>query len=159
MRWLDFHIFGCKSSLEKMGSSTSRVRFDLPRYLGHWYEAARYPNSFEIGCKEVSADYSWTSNQIMMVNRCLYPSGRRMEMTGYGSLIGGSTFKVIFPGLAPLDYTVLSTDYDNFAFVAGSGGQFWILSRRPTLTRDEQADVIERTRLLGYSPDHLIWNQ
>lgn len=142
-----------------MGLLSSRLTFDLSRYLGRWYEVARYPNSFEIGCQDASSNYSWARNQIKIVNRCRYSDGRNAELTGWGELIGGSTFRIVFPGSSPADHTVLSTDYDNFAFVVGTGGRFWILSRRPTLTQDEKADLIRRTRILGYSPEHLIWTQ
>ena len=32
--------------------------FDLERYLGLWYEIARYPFSFENGCAGVTAEYA-----------------------------------------------------------------------------------------------------
>ena len=32
--------------------------FELDRYLGTWYEIARYPNRFQKGCVAVTADYS-----------------------------------------------------------------------------------------------------
>ena len=142
-----------------MGSATSKPAFNVPRYLGRWYELARYPNSFEIGCQDATADYSQAGDGIRITNRCQYPEGRSSEVSGLGTLIGGSTFKVDFPGSMPADYTVLSTDYDNFAFVASNRGRFWILGRRPTVSPAEKSDLIARTRELGYSPQHLIWNK
>ena len=45
---------------------------DLSRYLGTWYEIARFPNNFEIGCEGVTAEYSaLPEGRIKVVNSCL----------------------------------------------------------------------------------------
>jgi apolipoprotein D and lipocalin family protein len=44
---------------------------DLARYLGRWYEIARYPNFFETGCVGVTADYALRDDgRIDVVNTC-----------------------------------------------------------------------------------------
>ncbi|MFL5815903.1 MAG: lipocalin family protein [Bdellovibrionia bacterium] len=33
---------------------------DLSRYLGKWYEIARFPNSFQKDCTDATAEYTMT---------------------------------------------------------------------------------------------------
>ena len=44
---------------------------DINRYLGRWYEIARYPNWFQENCYAVTADYELSEDGfIRVVNRC-----------------------------------------------------------------------------------------
>jgi len=44
---------------------------DINRYLGRWYEIARYPNWFQESCYAVTADYELSEDGfIKVVNRC-----------------------------------------------------------------------------------------
>tara|TARA_B100000315_G_scaffold14683_1_gene13394 strand:- start:271 stop:537 length:267 start_codon:yes stop_codon:yes gene_type:complete len=44
---------------------------DINRYLGKWYEIARYPNWFQEDCYVVTADYELTkSGSVKVTNRC-----------------------------------------------------------------------------------------
>lgn len=46
-------------------------RLDIKRYLGDWYEIARYPNSFQKGCLGSSARYSLREDgEIEVLNSC-----------------------------------------------------------------------------------------
>lgn len=142
-----------------MGTATSRPTFDTDRYLGRWYELARYPNSYQIGCQDATIDYTRVKNRFRIVNRCHYDGGGSADLSGWGSHIGGSTFRVNFTGSGPVDYSILSTDYDNFAFVASNQGRFWIMGRQPQITPTEKRELALRAEQLGYDPELLIWNQ
>ena len=51
---------------------------DTQTYLGRWYEIARFPNSFEDGCRNVTATYGLLDNgRLSVTNRCEKDSGRR----------------------------------------------------------------------------------
>src|SRR6195952_3437977 len=44
---------------------------DLDRYLGHWFEFARYENRFERGCEAVTANYAKRDDGLLsIVNSC-----------------------------------------------------------------------------------------
>jgi len=44
---------------------------DTKKYLGRWYEIARYPHSFEENCYAVTADYKLQDDgSIQVINRC-----------------------------------------------------------------------------------------
>ena len=54
--------------------------FDLGRYLGTWYEIARYDNRFERGLQEVRAEYRLLApGRIEVVNSGADASGRRFR--------------------------------------------------------------------------------
>ena len=60
---------GCMSgrSTEKIPAVTG---FELPRYLGAWYEIARLPHRFERGMDRVTAEYTQNPDgTVKVVNR------------------------------------------------------------------------------------------
>ena len=50
--------------------------FDVSRYLGKWYEIAKYPFPFEKDCDFAEAEYRWDGkDQVMLIkNSCLDPN-------------------------------------------------------------------------------------
>ncbi len=61
---------------------------DIPRYMGLWYEIARYPNSFQTKCTgEVTATYTLLDDgTIRVVNRCRKENGEMSEAVGKAKL-------------------------------------------------------------------------
>ena len=57
---------------------------DIDRYLGTWYEIARFPNSFQESCAgEVTATYSlYDDGDVRVVNRCMKDNGEMTEAEG-----------------------------------------------------------------------------
>ena len=57
---------------------------DLGRYVGKWYEIARYPNRFEKECaRDVTAEYAALPNgKISVVNTCLKSDGKAKQSKG-----------------------------------------------------------------------------
>ena len=75
---------------------------DIQRYLGRWFEIARYEQSFQKGCAGVIADYSLREDGgIEVVNRCRKPDGKIDEAHGRAKVVDGATnakLKVSFFG-------------------------------------------------------------
>jgi apolipoprotein D and lipocalin family protein len=66
---------------------------DLERYLGLWYEIARYDNGFERGCEAVTAEYSLRPDGLIRVlNTCRdgSPAGRARSSEGKARIVPGS---------------------------------------------------------------------
>src|SRR5262249_11759520 len=66
---------------------------DLDRYLGLWYEIARYEASFERGCEAVTAEYTLRPDGLIRVlNACRdrNPSGRLRSSEGKAKIVPGS---------------------------------------------------------------------
>jgi apolipoprotein D and lipocalin family protein len=135
---------------------------DLQRYLGRWYEIARYEQGFQKGCEGVTADYSLRSDgSINVVNRCRKPGGKTSEARGRAKIVDLQTnakLKVSFFGPFYGDYWVLDRDDDyRWAIVGeGSGRYLWILHRDPTPAEAEVERLISRVRDLGYDTSLLL---
>ncbi|QDI75136.1 MULTISPECIES: lipocalin family protein [Leisingera] len=145
---------------------TVQEDLDLTRYLGIWYEIARFPNSFEEGCEGVTATYSAREDgRISVVNRC-----RREGLDGPVEAAEGVA-RVRAPGKLevnfvswlswlPLtwgDYWVLDVTEDYSVAVVGTPGgeQGWILARSPELGAEELDAAKSVLRSNGYDPEAL----
>ena len=123
---------------------------DLTRYLGRWYEIARYDNSFEKNCEGVTADYSRREDGLIkVVNTCREGAvdGKAREAVGRAKIVdpvSNAKLKVSFFGPFWGDYWIidLADDY-SLAIVSEPKGRYlWVLSRTPTISADEKARVL-----------------
>ncbi len=66
---------------------------DLKRYLGQWYEIARYPNWFQKGCLESSASYALRDDgDIEVLNRCKdSEDGRQRQAKGHAWVVDNAS--------------------------------------------------------------------
>ena len=56
---------------------------ELSRYLGHWYELARYEQGFQKDCDGVTADYALRADgKISVLNKCRKPDGSLKSAEG-----------------------------------------------------------------------------
>ncbi|HIA31700.1 MAG TPA: hypothetical protein EYN83_00235 [Nitrospinaceae bacterium] len=114
---------------------------DINRYLGRWYEIARYPNWFQENCYAVTADYELSEDGfIRVVNRCndRKLNGEMREALGKAHIVDASTnakLKVTFHWPFYGNYWIidLGNDYE-YSVVSEPKRQYlWILSRKPTM--------------------------
>jgi len=137
---------------------------DLHRYLGRWYEIARYENRFERGCDGVTADYALRPDGLIaVVNACRKRSSRGVTRvaTGRAKIISGSRnakLRVSFFG--PFffgHYWVLDhgDDYE-WSLVGEPSGRFlWILCRDPIPSAATFENLLNRARAMGYDTTRL----
>jgi apolipoprotein D and lipocalin family protein len=132
---------------------------DLDRYVGRWYEFARYENRFERGCDGVTADYAKRDDGLISVrNTCREgaPAGPARSAEGRAKVVedsGGAKLKVSFFG--PFffgDYWVLDHADDYAWSIVGepSGRFLWVLTRDAKPSAERAAALVERVRTLGY---------
>jgi len=133
---------------------------DLSRYIGRWYEIARYDNSFERNCEGVTADYSLRGDGIIRVlNTCRMgsPEGRSRAAEGKAKIVPGSRnakFKVSFFG--PMfvgDYWVLDHDDDYSWSIVGepTGKYLWLLCREAMPDNTVKSTLLRRAGEIGYN--------
>jgi apolipoprotein D and lipocalin family protein len=138
-------------------------RVDLNRYLGRWYEIARYPTSFERKCaRDVTADYSIKPDGgIRVVNSCVTSSGSLTRSVGTAKTVDQSTnakLKVTFfwPFYGKYWIIGLGRDYD-YAVVGEPSRKFlWILSRTPQISDDLYAHITAQLASKGYDASKLM---
>lgn len=139
---------------------------ELERYLGKWYEIARYENRFEKECEAVTAEYAKRENGlIQVINTCRKgaPNGVKEVADGKAKIVAeskGAKLKVSFFG--PFffgDYWVLDRAEDySWAIVGEPSGQYlWILTRDPIPAEKIRSALVERAKDLGYDTSLLYF--
>ena len=148
---------------DKESDLTTVGRVDLNRYVGRWYEIARYPNRFQKQCTgEVTATYSKVSDgKIEVLNECRIASGKLDEAKGKAKIAdkqSNAKLRVTFFWPFYGDYWVIGLDKDYRWAVVGEPSRkyLWILSRTPEMSPDEYQQVLAIIRQKGYSTDKLL---
>lgn len=142
---------------------------DLSRYVGRWYEIARYPNRFQKSCAgEVTAEYARREDgRIRVVNRCARADGSLNEAEGVARVVEGSNnarLKVRFApawlGVLPFvwgDYWVIGLADDYRWAVVGTPDRkyLWVLSRSATMAGQDWDAAMAAIRHNGFDPERL----
>lgn len=142
---------------------------DLQRYLGAWYEIARYPNRFQKHCAGfVTAQYSLLPDgAVQVLNRCRRGDGGVDEAVGVARREGGSGSARLKVRFAPAwlsflpfvwaDYWVIDLDPGyQWAVVSEPGRDYlWILSRNPTMAPQAYQALLERLARQGFDLQRL----
>jgi lipocalin len=132
---------------------------DLERYLGTWYEIARFPHSFEKNLVGVTANYSLKDNgRIKVVNQ-----GYKNTLDGKLKRSVGKAYipspenpahlKVSFFLFFYGDYFVMELDQDHYqwAVIGSKSPDFlWILSRSPEMEDSLYGELLDRLIKRGY---------
>jgi apolipoprotein D and lipocalin family protein len=142
---------------------------DVPRYMGAWYEIAKYPNRFQKDCAGfTSAHYSLQPDKtVQVINRCRRADGAIDEALGSARQQGGANSPKLQVRFAPGwlsflpmvwgDYWVIDLDPDyQLAAVSEPKREYlWILSRTPTVPPHAYADLLARLERQGFDPARL----
>lgn len=136
---------------------------DLNRYIGTWYEIARYPNSFQKGCLESTASYVLREDSdIQVVNSCRdAEDGRIRQAKGRAWVVDKTTnarLKVSFFWPFRGDYWIidLGTEYEYAVVGTPNRKYLWVLSRTPVMDDTVYAAIMERIRQLGFDPGRVV---
>lgn len=158
------NILSACSSQNSMIDKSVVPELDIERYLGTWYEIARYDHKFERGLVGVTANYSLMDNgKIRVVNAGYEGSlvGERSEAIGKAKIPNPNEpakLKVSFFLFFYADYYVLELDENYQWAVVGSKSDkyLWILSRSPELDANTYQMLLDRLSKRGYDVSKLI---
>lgn len=137
--------------------------FDLTRYLGEWYEIARYDHSFERGMDNTMAEYILQDNGKVVVLNTGWKDGKFKIAEGkakYKDPEGDpGHLRVSFFLFFYSDYNVMMVDENYQISLVGSktDNYLWILSRTPVPDQDLLEMVINEAETRGYDVSKLIW--
>lgn len=130
---------------------------DLNRYVGRWYEIARYPNRFENKCdRDVTATYALRPDgKISVANACTNSKGKLTNARGWARIVEGSSntkLKVTFFWPFFGDYWIIDLHPDyQFAVIGEPSRKYlWILSRTPRIDDATYAQILARIQKNGY---------
>lgn len=138
--------------------------FQADKYLGKWYEIARFDNSFEKGMTNVYAEYSLNPDgSIKVLNSGITPAtGKRSYAEGVAKFVENQDtafLKVSFFRPFYGAYIVFKLD-DNYkyAYVAGNNKNYlWLLSRTKTVPKNVKQDFVTKAKELGFDTNKLVW--
>ncbi|SMY08764.1 lipocalin family protein [Flavimaricola marinus] len=139
----------------------SKALFEPDRYLGLWYEVARFPNVFERGCVNVTAEYGMREDGLISVlNSCgSAEDGSVSTIEGTAEIVGPGRLKVRFASVPFVagDYWVLWVDEGYRTAVVGNpdGTTGWILNRDPVIPQDRLIAAREILDFNGYDVSRL----
>ena len=138
--------------------------FDLQRYLGKWYEVARFDFTFEKNLSQVTADYSLNvDGSVNVINRGFnYAKNAWQQAEGRARFRGSPSvgaLEVSFFGPFYGGYNILALDEDyQYALVSGNNLNYlWILSRTPTIPSDVLTEYLILAESLEFDIDNLVW--
>jgi apolipoprotein D and lipocalin family protein len=135
---------------------------DLGRYIGRWYEIAKYPNRFERKCdRNVTAVYSIRPDgKISVVNACTTREGVLTESRGWAKVADpktGAKLRVTFFWPFFGDYWIieLGPNYEYAVIGEPNRKYLWILSREPKMDDKLYAELAGRLAAKGYDASRL----
>ena len=140
--------------------NTPVAALDLERYLGEWYEIARFDHSFERGIEKCRANYVVRRDGGIDVINTGVKDGKPKEARGKAKKTDTpGLLRVSFFGPFYADYRVLMIDGDYTHALVGSGGAdyLWILSRTPAITDAAKSALLAEAKRRGYDTSALIW--
>lgn len=144
--------------------NTSTVKtLDVKRYMGQWYEIARFDHRFERGMDNVMTTYTLLPNgKIEVVNEG-YKKGKRSisrgkayvpDVTNHPAQLRVSFFLWFYS-----DYYILELDDVEYMYaVVGSSSNdyLWILYRHPEMPQELLTTLLQRIEKRGYDVTKLI---
>jgi len=155
-------LFSSCSTIPKGVKAVSS--FELNRYLGKWYEIARFDFRFERGLNNTTAEYSLRSDgKVKVLNRGFdYEKKTWKEAIGKAKFAGEENIamlKVSFFGPFYSGYNVIALDADyKYALVAGKNFDYlWILSREKTMPENIKNEYVELAKSLGFNVSEFLW--
>lgn len=165
-----FAIIGCSldnNGAQKYAPLKPVAQVDIQRYLGTWYEIARYPNRFERGCEFVTARYSLIDDNsrnkgnIRVLNTCIKDNNINNPKIarGIAEPLSNSNNAVLAVNFAPFplpkgdgNYHIIYLDnnYQNAVVGEPSRKYLWLLSRNKTINDFDKARMLDAAKDNGY---------
>jgi apolipoprotein D and lipocalin family protein len=158
-------LTACDVGIKQVGPPLDVVSFvDLERYMGTWYEIARYPHRFQEGCVDTTATYSLRDDgKVDVLNQCYKGKvdGELKEAHGKAWVVDSVTnakLKVSFFWPFTGDYWIIDLgERYEYAVVGHPDRRYlWILSRSPEMDDQLYNNIIEKLKTQSYDTGKLI---
>ena len=157
-------VFQSCSSAGIPDGVTAVQNFEKDKYLGKWYEIARFDFRFERNLDNTTAEYSLNPDGTIKVLNKGYNFKKQMwdSAEGKAKFVGSESearLKVSFFGPFYAGYNVVDIDKDyQTALVYGSSTKYiWILSRTKTIDNATKNRLLEKAKKDGYDVSQFIW--
>ena len=151
-------VAGCVSGPKVVNTLVATL--DLNRYLGEWYEIARFDHSFERGVEQAKANYTLNEDGTIKVVNSGIKDGMPKTAIGKGKRTETpALLRVSFFGPFYADYRVMKID-DGYTYAlvgSGSADYLWMLSRTRVLPAATKDELLAEAKRRGYDTEKLIW--
>lgn len=151
--------FSCKA--QNTINTTTVKSVDVERYMGRWYELARYDHSFERDLEYCQAQYTLLdTGKIRVENSGIDSKNDKHKLSVGKAKLGDmpGQLRVSFFLFFYSDYNILALD-DNYewALIGSKSPKYlWILSRTPQLPQSVMDGILAMARQRGYDTSKLI---
>ncbi len=146
------------------GPLATILSLDVPRYMGVWFEIAKYPNWFQRMCvSNTKAEYSPQSDgTVRVANRCTTEDGKTTQAVGIARQIGPANSPKLQVQFTPAwlsfipflwaDYWVIDIepDYQLVAVSEPDMKYLWVLSRTPQVNSAAYDALLARLEKKGF---------
>lgn len=151
----------CHAQQQEIDRTTVKT-LDVKRYMGRWYELARYDHSFERGLERCEAFYTLLPDGKIEVRNTGIREKDGTRHTSIGKAKPGKhpgQLRVSFFLFFYSDYNILALgeNYDWVLVGSHSPRYLWILSRTPSLPDKTLNHIVDIARERGYNTSKLIW--
>ncbi|UII19865.1 lipocalin family protein [Fulvivirga ligni] len=138
--------------------------FQKEKYLGKWYEIARFNYRFEKNLSHVTAEYSLNDNGNIEVHNRGFNEKKGKYEDAYGKAkwvkddhTGELKVSFFGPFYAGYNIIAIDSDYQN-ALVAGKNRDYlWLLSRNPQMPENIKDEYLKKAELEGFKISDLVW--
>lgn len=153
-------LFACS---KKINQNLIIDNFELNKYLGTWYEIARFDHFFEKDLYNVKTEYKLIdSNKISVENL-----GYDIKKQKTKKIVGNATIKnfnkgqlmvsFFWPIRSQYNIILLDKNYD-YAVVAGNSYEYlWILSRKREINDKLYEEILNKIKKMGFDINKLIY--
>lgn len=145
-------------------SLTTVQSLDVTRYMGTWFEIAKYPNRFQSQCfADTQAQYQLQADGgVQVINRCRKDTGEMVQAVGAARQVGSMESPKLKVRFAPVwlswlplvwgDYWVidLDPDYRLVAISEPDRQYLWVLSRTVQVDAKDYAALMLRLQGQGF---------
>lgn len=156
-----FFLAGCLGTPDNIKPVSN---FKVEKYLGTWYEIARFDYIYERGLSQVTATYSLRSaDEVKVVNRGYdVEKSRWKESEGKAFFVDSKDkayLKVSFFWPFYSSYVVFDIDenYQHALVTSSDKSNLWILSKTPTIPEDVKNNLVAKAKAKGFDTSKLIF--
>jgi apolipoprotein D and lipocalin family protein len=137
---------------------------EIEKYVGQWYEIARFDFKHEKDMKNVTANYSKRDDgKIQVINKGYnFVKNEWDEAKGKAKFVKDPSigaFKVSFFGPFYAEYNVvmIEEDYSSALIFGESTKYMWILSRTKTISESVKTKYVNYAKENGFPVENLVW--
>lgn len=152
-------LFSCSST--KYLKTVEKV--DINKYMGTWYEIARYDHSFEKGLKCVSANYTLRDDgRVTVLNKGVKENSNEIKSAKGIAKIPDTNF----PGILKVsffrpfwgNYYIIELDESYKWVLVGepSRNYLWVLSREKTMSEETYSELLKIAAENGFDISRLM---